>query len=82
MDTDSFIVYIKTEDISCIAKVVETIFDTSNYELGRQLSKEKNKKVTGVMTEFAVLRAKTNNNLRNNSDENKKAKDTKKCVVK
>ena len=91
-DTDSFIVYIKTEDIySCIAKDFETIFDTSNYELGRQLSKEKNKKVIGVMkdesggnimTEFAVLRAKTYSNLRNDSYENKKAKDTKKCVVK
>ena len=32
--TDSFIVYIKTEDIySDIAKDVETISDTSNYEL-------------------------------------------------
>ena len=92
MDTDSFIVYIKTEDIySCIAKDFETIFDTSNYELGRQLSKEKNKKVIGVMkdesggnimTEFAVLRAKTYSNLRNDSYENKKAKETKKCVVK
>ena len=38
MDTDSFIVYIKTED-------VETRFDTSNYELDRLLPKGKNKKV-------------------------------------
>ena len=32
MDTDSFIVYIKTEEIySDIAKDVETRFDASNY---------------------------------------------------
>ena len=34
MDTDSFIVYIKTDDIyKDIAEVVETRFDTSNYVL-------------------------------------------------
>ena len=34
MDTDSFIVYIKTEDIyKDIAEDVETRFDISNYEL-------------------------------------------------
>ena len=34
MDTDNFIVYIKTEDTySDIAKDVETRSDTSNYEL-------------------------------------------------
>ena len=33
MDTDSFIVYIKTDDIyKGILKDVETIFDTSNHE--------------------------------------------------
>ena len=42
MDTDSFIVYIKTEDIySDIAKDVETRFHTSNYELDRSLYKKK-----------------------------------------
>ena len=42
MDTDSFIVYIKTEDIySDIAKDVETRFHTSNYELDRSLLKKK-----------------------------------------
>ena len=36
MDTDSFIVYIKTDDIcKGIAEDVETRFDTSNYELSR-----------------------------------------------
>ena len=38
MDTDSFIVYIKTEDIYVeIAKDVEIRFDTSNYGLKRQI---------------------------------------------
>ena len=36
MDTDSFIVYITTEDVD-IAKDIETRFDTSNYELDRSL---------------------------------------------
>ena len=44
MDTDSFIVYIKTGDIySDIAKDVETRFDTLNYELERPLPKGKKK---------------------------------------
>ena len=38
MDTGSFIVYIKTEDIHLdISKDVETRFDTSSYELDRLL---------------------------------------------
>ena len=42
MDTDSFIVVIKTDDIyKDIAKDVESRFDTSNYELDRPLPKEK-----------------------------------------
>ena len=46
MDTDSFIVFIKTDDIyEDIAEDVETRFDTSNYELDRPLPKGKNKKV-------------------------------------
>ena len=46
MDTNSFIVYIKTEGIYVdIPKDVETRSDTSNYKLDRPLSKGKNKKV-------------------------------------
>ena len=50
-----------------IPNTVETKFDTSDYELERPLSKDKNKKVNGlmkneigrnVMTEFAALRPK------------------------
>ena len=36
MDTDSFIIYVKTEGIyKDIAEDVETKFDTSNFELDR-----------------------------------------------
>ena len=42
MDTGSFIVYIKSEDIySDMGKDVESRFDTSNYELDRLLLKGK-----------------------------------------
>ena len=42
MDTDTFIEYIKTDDIyKDIAEDVETRFDTSNYELDRLLPKWK-----------------------------------------
>ena len=69
MDTDSFIVYINTDDIyKDIAKDVETRFDTSKYLLDRTLQKGKIKKVIGlmkdelggkVMMKFSGLRAKT-----------------------
>ena len=69
MDTDSFIVQIKINDIyKDIAEDIETRFDTSNYELDRSLPKEKNKKVIGLMKDelsgkiikkFVRLRAKT-----------------------
>ena len=42
MDTDSFIVYITTDDIyQEIAEDDEIRFDTSNYELDRPLSRRK-----------------------------------------
>ena len=45
MNTDSFIVYIKTDGIyEDIAEDVETRFDASYYELDRPLPKEKIKK--------------------------------------
>ena len=55
MDTDSFIVYIKIDDIyKDIVVDVETRFDTSNYGLecnsiDRPLTKGRNKKVIGLM---------------------------------
>ena len=49
MDTDNFIVYIKTEDIYVdIGIDVQTRFDTSIYKEGL-LPREKNKKVVGLM---------------------------------
>ena len=45
METDSFLVYIKTNDVyKDIAKDVETRFDTSNYELDRPFLQENKKK--------------------------------------
>ena len=50
MDTDSFIMYIKTEDFyEDIVNDVEKRFDTSNYEIDRPLPTGKNKKVIGLM---------------------------------
>ena len=49
MDTDSFIVYVRTDYINKNIADVETRFDTSNYELNKPLPKGKNKKVTGLM---------------------------------
>ena len=97
VDTDSFIVYTKTDDIyKDIAENVETILDTSNFELecnsiDRPLPKGKNKKVIGLMTDelggkiltkFVGLRAKSYSYLVDDGGEDKKAKGTKKCVVK
>ena len=50
MDTGSFIVHLKTEDIfKDIVEHVETRFDTSNFELDRLFPKGKNKKVIGII---------------------------------
>ena len=50
MDTDSFIVYVKTYDIyRDIAEDAETRFDTSNFQVNWSLPKRKNKNVIGLM---------------------------------
>ena len=50
MDTDSFIMHIKTNDFyKDIASDVENRFDISNYEVNRPLPTGKNKKVIGLM---------------------------------
>ena len=92
MDTDSFTAYIKTDDIyKDTAGDVEPTFDTLNYELDRPLPKAKNKKGIGlmkdklggkIMTKFVGLRAKTYSYLIDDGREDKKAKGTKKCVIK
>ena len=98
MDTDSFIIYIKTEDFyKDDADDVEKRFDTSDYKGDRPLSTGKNKKLIGlmkdelngrIMTEFVALTPKTYAyqiyDYNNDDDDNKlkKAKGTKKCVIK
>ena len=96
MDTDSFIIYVKTDDD------IDKWFDTSNYskDIDRTLEKGKNKKVVGkfkdelgglIMSEVCILRAKTyafllggltDNDYSMRGIINKKAKGTKKCVIK
>ena len=50
MDTERFIIYIKTDDIcKDIGENVETRFDTSNYESDRPLPKRKKEKVLRLM---------------------------------
>ena len=92
MNTDSFIVQVKTDDIyKDIAEDVETRFDTSNFELDRALPEGKNKKVIGlmkeklggeIMKEFVGLKARSYSYLKDKNDEDKKVKGTKKCVIK
>ena len=92
MDTDSFIMNIKTNDFyEDIASDVENRFDTSNYKVNRPLPTGKNKKVIDLMkdelggkitTEFVTLRPKTYSLLTDDGKGDKKAKGTKKCVIK
>ena len=94
MVTDSFVIYVKTDDFyKDIGNYIDKWFDTSNYtkDIDRPLVKGKNKKVIGKfkdelggvpMTEFSALRSKTYAYKLDNDDELKKAKGTKKCVVK
>ena len=92
MDTDNFITSIKTNDFyKDIANDVEKRIDTSNYELNAPLPTGKNKRVIGLMkdelggkiiTEFVTLRPKTYSYLTDDGKEDKKAKGTKKCVIK
>ena len=97
MDTDSFIMHIKTKDFyEDISDDVEKRFDTSNYEYkfvecNRPLPKGKNKKMIGlmrddlggkIMIDFVALRLKTYSYLMDDDNEAKKTKGTKKYVIK
>ena len=92
MDTDSFIMNIKTNDFyEDIANDVENRFHKSNDEVNRPLPTGKNKKVIGlskdelgrkIITEFVTLRPKTYSFLTDDGKEDKKAKGTNKCVIK
>ena len=95
MDTDSFVVNIKTKDFyKDIAENVKERFDTSNYIYDRPLPTRVNKKVIGhmkdelggdIITEFVALRPKAHSYITNDFIEMKKAmkkaKGTKKCVI-
>ena len=93
MDTDSLAINIFTKDFfEDINNDVERWFDTSNYDKNdkRPLQIGVNKKVIGmfkdelggkIMKEFCALRAKTYAYLMDDSKK-KKAKETKKCIIK
>ena len=91
MDTDSFVVNIKTKDFNKdISQDVNKRFDTWNYTFDRPLPTGINKKVIGLMkdelggdkiTEIVALRPKAYSYITNDFIEMKKAKGTKKCVV-
>ena len=92
MDTDSLVIHIKTEYFyEDIVNDVEEWFDTSNYDNDRPLPICKNIKGIGlfkdelggkIMKEFVALRAKTYPYLMDGDVEHKKAKGTKKCIIK
>ena len=87
MDTDSFIVCIKIDDMYKDIRedvIIQTInqidhclwinvivFGLMRDELGGK-----------IMTEFVGLKAKTSSYLIDDGNDDKKAKDTKKCVIK
>ena len=93
-DTDSLIIYVETDDFyKDIASDVDNWFDTSIYNKNdnRPLEIGKNKKVIGkfedgpggkIMTEFCALIAKAYAYKLDDDTEHKKAKGTKKCIVK
>ena len=94
MDNDSFVMYIKTEDFyEDIDDDVEKWFDTTNYNKddNRPLSIEINKNVIGmfkdelggkIMKEFCALRTKAYAFKLDDDTEKKRAKVTKKYIVK
>ena len=94
MDTDSFVIHIKTEDFfEDINNDVERWFDTSNHNKNdkRPLQIGVNKKVIGmfkdelggkIMKEFCAIRAKTYIYLMEDDSEMQKAKGVNRCVIK
>ena len=93
-DTDSFIINIITEDFfQDISNDVEKWFDTSNFDKNdkRPLPIGKNKKVPGlfkdelggkIIKEAITLRPKAYAYLDDDENDHKKAKGSKKCVIK
>ena len=93
-DTDSLVIYIKTEDFyEDIANDIERWFNRSNYDENdeRTFPIGKNKKVIGlfkdklgrkIIAEFFPLRAKAYAYSMEDGSKHKKAKETKKRVIK
>ena len=83
MDTDSLIMNFKKNDFyKDIAQDVEERFDTSNYDVDRLLPKGKNKKVIGLMKDELGGGIITDSHMTDEFIEMKKAKGTKKCIIK
>ena len=94
IDTDSFVMHIKTDDFyQDISDDADKWFDTCNFNRNdnRPLETGKNKKVLGkfkdelggkIIVEFCALRAKAYAYKLDDDTENKKAKGTKKSIVK
>ena len=92
MDTDSFVLKVRTKYFyKDISEDVKDRFDTSNFYYDRPLPIGVNKKVVGLMkdelgggiiTEFIALRPKAYSYKTDDLVELKRAKGTKKCVVK
>ena len=92
MDTNSFVINIETDDFyKDIADDVDKWFDTSNFDKNDNRLLESGRKVIGkfkdelggkIMTEFCALRAKEYAYKWYDDTEKKKAKGTKKCIVK
>ena len=93
MDTDSFVIHIRTEDFyEDVANNVKIWFDQSNYSEydDRTLLRGMNKKEIRffkdelgrkIMKEFLAFRPKTYSYLINYDSEHKKTKGTKECVI-
>ena len=98
MDTDSFVIYIFTEDFfEDINNDVKRWFDTFNYDENDKIPLQigVNKKLIGIfidelggknferiMKEFCALRAKTYAYLTEDDSEKNKAKGVQRCVIK
>ena len=92
MNTDSFIIYIKTKDVyEDIANNVKKRFDLSNFEINRSLPNGNKKNVIGLikdelrettMTAFTELTPKTYSYLIDDDREDQKAKWTEKKFIK
>ena len=90
MNSDSFIIHIKTEDYyEDIVGDLDSIYDTSNYEVDRPFPKGMNKKVIGLIkhelgrnskTEFFGRRPETYTYLTDDDKNIKKAKGQKSVV--